>query len=153
MSHSFTSTLKAVVHLFPTSVGLENGFWKQPFSFLLSYRTTPRSTSNQSLEVTWLWWDTHCCLLRTNSHPHNPPPPSPPKKKRKIPFILCERKSVTLDLIQLEKGTVLNFEFPRLMLFILRLPCFCHRSRVQYPLSQHLICIQSFSLLFLQSSL
>lgn len=38
--------LKDVVHLFPTFLWLENGFWKQPFSFLLSYRSTPGSTSN-----------------------------------------------------------------------------------------------------------
>lgn len=96
-----------------------------------------------TLEVTWLWLDTQCCLLRTNTPPH-------PPKKEKASYIMWKKIS---GFIQLEKGKVLNFEFPRLMLFILRMPCFCHRSSVQHPLSQHLICIQSFSLLFLQSSL
>lgn len=116
--------------------------WKRLLetTFLLNYRSTPRSTSNTRSDLT----------LTGYSVPHNNSCP-PPHKKRKGSFILCERK--ISGLTQFDEEEVHKFQFSRLTLFFLRMPCLCHRNRVQYPLSQHSICIQSFSLLFLQSSL
>lgn len=51
-----------------------------------------------TLEVTWLWLDTQCCLLRTNT----PLPPHPPKKRKPKKTLHIMWKKIS-GLIQLGK--------------------------------------------------